>query len=173
MDRSGPGRQGEPGVLRWERELEASAAPPSLATVGPSCALTTFHLAPTAQSMFQIPEFEPSEQEDSSPADRGLGPSPTGDQPPGPGKHRQTAPGLLGEAAQPQGQPASSNHHGGRYPPPQPPACPSCPQPSSFPHPSCIPTHWLASSKCLTSLHLSFLFCKTEQLITTIVGLLG
>ncbi|XP_025734154.1 bcl2-associated agonist of cell death [Callorhinus ursinus] len=63
--------------------------------------------------MFQIPEFEPSEQEDSSPADRGLGPSPTGDRPPGPGKHRQTAPGLLGEAGHQQGQPASSNHHGG------------------------------------------------------------
>ncbi|XP_021540664.1 bcl2-associated agonist of cell death isoform X1 [Neomonachus schauinslandi] len=63
--------------------------------------------------MFQIPEFEPSEQEDSSPALRGLGPSPTGDRPPGPGKHRQTAPGLLGEAGHQQGQPASSNHHGG------------------------------------------------------------
>ncbi|XP_045870611.1 bcl2-associated agonist of cell death isoform X1 [Meles meles] len=65
------------------------------------------------QSMFQIPEFEPSEQEDSSPADRGLGPSPTGDQPPGLGKHLQTAPGLLGEAGHQQGQPASSSHHGG------------------------------------------------------------
>lgn len=45
--------------------------------------------------------------------------------------------------------------------------------PSSSPHPSCIPTNGLASSKCLTCLHLSFLFCKAEQLITTVVGLLG
>uniref|UniRef100_A0ABI8ANX2 BCL2 associated agonist of cell death n=2 Tax=Felis catus TaxID=9685 RepID=A0ABI8ANX2_FELCA len=66
-----------------------------------------------AQSMFQIPEFEPSEQEDSSPTDRGLGPSPTGDRPRGPGKHQRTTPGLLGEAGHQQGQPASSNHHGG------------------------------------------------------------
>uniref|UniRef100_A0A8C0AME3 Uncharacterized protein n=1 Tax=Bos mutus grunniens TaxID=30521 RepID=A0A8C0AME3_BOSMU len=46
--------------------------------------------------MFQIPEFEQSEQEDSSPADRGLGPSPTG-QAPGLSKHWLTAPGLLGK----------------------------------------------------------------------------
>ncbi|XP_036996060.2 bcl2-associated agonist of cell death isoform X2 [Artibeus jamaicensis] len=63
--------------------------------------------------MFQIPEFEQSEQEDSSPADRGLGPSPTGDQPPGSSNHRCTAPGLLGEAGRQQGQPASRSHHGG------------------------------------------------------------
>ncbi|KAM5225467.1 bcl2-associated agonist of cell death isoform 1-T3 [Hipposideros larvatus] len=63
--------------------------------------------------MFQIPEFEQSEQEDSSPADRGLGPSPTGDLPSGPGKHPCTAPGLLGEAGHRQGQPTSSSHHGG------------------------------------------------------------
>ncbi|KAB0404118.1 hypothetical protein E2I00_008871, partial [Balaenoptera physalus] len=44
---------------------------------------------------------------------RGLGPSPTGDRPPGPSKHQQTAPGLLGEAGHQQGQPASSSHHGG------------------------------------------------------------
>ncbi|XP_016071881.1 PREDICTED: bcl2-associated agonist of cell death [Miniopterus natalensis] len=63
--------------------------------------------------MFQISEFEQSEQEDSSPADRGLGPSPTGDQHPGPSKHWSTVPGLLGEAGHQQGQPASSSHHGG------------------------------------------------------------
>uniref|UniRef100_F1MUT9 BCL2 associated agonist of cell death n=1 Tax=Bos taurus TaxID=9913 RepID=F1MUT9_BOVIN len=63
--------------------------------------------------MFQIPEFEQSEQEDSSPADRGLGPSPTGDRPPGLSKHWLTAPGLLGEAGHQQGQPAGSSHHGG------------------------------------------------------------
>lgn len=63
--------------------------------------------------MFQIPEFEHSEQEDSSPADRGLGPSPTGDQPPGLHKHWSTVPGLLGEAGHQQGQPASSSHHDG------------------------------------------------------------
>uniref|UniRef100_A0A4X1VE31 BCL2 associated agonist of cell death n=1 Tax=Sus scrofa TaxID=9823 RepID=A0A4X1VE31_PIG len=66
-----------------------------------------------SQSMFQIPEFEQSEQEDSSPADRGLGPSPTGDRPPGPSKPWRTAPGHLGEAGHQQGQPASSSHHGG------------------------------------------------------------
>ncbi|KAI5277995.1 Bcl2-Associated Agonist Of Cell Death [Manis pentadactyla] len=65
--------------------------------------------------MFQIPEFEQSEQEDSSPADRSLGPSPTGDGPPGPSKHRYIAPGLLGEAGHQQGQRASNSHHGG-YP---------------------------------------------------------
>ncbi|XP_020014591.2 bcl2-associated agonist of cell death [Castor canadensis] len=58
--------------------------------------------------MFQIPEFEPSEQEDSSSADRGLGPSPTGDRP-GP----RQAPGLLGDTSYQQGQPTSSSHHGG------------------------------------------------------------
>ncbi|XP_036182701.1 bcl2-associated agonist of cell death [Myotis myotis] len=63
--------------------------------------------------MFQIPEFEHSEQEDSSPADRGLGPSPTGDQPPGLNKHWSTVPGLLGEAGHQQGQPAGSSHHDG------------------------------------------------------------
>uniref|UniRef100_F7DN67 BCL2 associated agonist of cell death n=2 Tax=Equus caballus TaxID=9796 RepID=F7DN67_HORSE len=69
-------------------------------------------LKPT-QSMFQIPEFEQSEPEDSSPADRGLGPSPTGDWPSDPVRHQRTAPGLLGEAGHQQGQPASSSHHGG------------------------------------------------------------
>ncbi|XP_014700409.1 bcl2-associated agonist of cell death [Equus asinus] len=63
--------------------------------------------------MFQIPEFEQSEPEDSSPADRGLGPSPTGDWPSDPVRHQRTAPGLLGEAGHQQGQPASSSHHGG------------------------------------------------------------
>ncbi|EPY86819.1 bcl2 antagonist of cell death [Camelus ferus] len=63
--------------------------------------------------MFQIPEFEQSEQEESSPADRGLGPNPTGDRAPGPGKHCRTATGLLGEAGHQQGQPANSNYHGG------------------------------------------------------------
>lgn len=63
--------------------------------------------------MFQIAEFEQSEQEDSSPADRGLGPSPTGDQPPSLSKHWSTVPGLLGEAGHQQGQQASGSHHGG------------------------------------------------------------
>ncbi|XP_066107988.1 bcl2-associated agonist of cell death [Saccopteryx bilineata] len=63
--------------------------------------------------MFQIPEFEQSEQEDSSPADRGLGPSPTGDQRPGPSEHQRTTSGLLGEAGHQQGQPTSSSHRGG------------------------------------------------------------
>ncbi|KAB1251293.1 Bcl2-associated agonist of cell death [Camelus dromedarius] len=65
--------------------------------------------------MFQIPEFEQSEQEESSPADRGLGPNPTGDRAPGPGKHCRTATGLLGEAGHQQGQPANSNYHGATY----------------------------------------------------------
>ncbi|XP_016041717.1 bcl2-associated agonist of cell death isoform X2 [Erinaceus europaeus] len=60
--------------------------------------------------MFQIPEFEPSEQEDPSPAERGLGPSPTG---PGLGSHPRTAPDLQGEAGHQQWQPAGSSHHGG------------------------------------------------------------
>ncbi|XP_006216713.1 bcl2-associated agonist of cell death isoform X3 [Vicugna pacos] len=63
--------------------------------------------------MFQIPEFEQSEQEESSPADRGLGPNPIGDRAPGPGKHCRTATGLLGEAGHQQGQSANSNYHGG------------------------------------------------------------
>lgn len=110
-----PGGQGGPGALRWEMEPEASAVPSlQRPPYAHRCALTTYRLAPTAQSMFQIPEFEPSEQEDSSPTDRGLGPSPTGDQPPGLGKHQRTAPGLLGEAGPQQGQSASSNRHGGR-----------------------------------------------------------
>ncbi|KAL6045856.1 hypothetical protein STEG23_024360 [Scotinomys teguina] len=62
----------------------------------------------SAQSMFQIPEFEPSEQEDSSTVDRGLGPSLPGDQP-GP----YLAPGLLGNVGHQQGQAANSSHHGG------------------------------------------------------------
>lgn len=64
---------------------------------------------PAAQSMFQIPEFEPSEQEDASTTDRGLGPSLTEDQP-GP----YLAPGLLGSIVQQQqGQAANNSHHGG------------------------------------------------------------
>ncbi|KAL2805777.1 bcl2-associated agonist of cell death [Daubentonia madagascariensis] len=63
--------------------------------------------------MFQIPEFESSEQEDSSSADRGLGPSPSGERSPGPGKHRCTAPSFLGDASHQQGQPTGSSHHGG------------------------------------------------------------
>uniref|UniRef100_A0A8C8TT44 BCL2-associated agonist of cell death n=1 Tax=Peromyscus maniculatus bairdii TaxID=230844 RepID=A0A8C8TT44_PERMB len=63
---------------------------------------------PAAQSMFQIPEFEPSEQEDSSTADRGLGPSFTGDQ-----RGPYLAPGLLGNIGHQQGQAANSSHHGG------------------------------------------------------------
>ncbi|KAI2560690.1 BAD isoform 3 [Pan troglodytes] len=64
--------------------------------------------------MFQIPEFEPSEQEDSSSAERGLGPSPAGDGPSGSGKHHRQAPGLLWDASHQQEQPTSSSHHGGR-----------------------------------------------------------
>uniref|UniRef100_A0A2K5E6A9 BCL2 associated agonist of cell death n=1 Tax=Aotus nancymaae TaxID=37293 RepID=A0A2K5E6A9_AOTNA len=63
--------------------------------------------------MFQIPEFEPSEQEDSSSAERGLSPSTAGDRPPGSGKHPRQAPGLPGDASHQQGQPTSSSHHGG------------------------------------------------------------
>ncbi|CAH6793642.1 Bad [Phodopus roborovskii] len=58
--------------------------------------------------MFQIPEFEPSEQEDSSTADRRLGLSLTGDQS-GP----CLAPGLLGSIGHQQEQTANSSHHGG------------------------------------------------------------
>uniref|UniRef100_A0A2K5E6K7 BCL2 associated agonist of cell death n=1 Tax=Aotus nancymaae TaxID=37293 RepID=A0A2K5E6K7_AOTNA len=65
--------------------------------------------------MFQIPEFEPSEQEDSSSAERGLSPSTAGDRPPGSGKHPRQAPGLPGDASHQQGQPTSSSHHGGEY----------------------------------------------------------
>uniref|UniRef100_A0A2K6E7J3 BCL2 associated agonist of cell death n=1 Tax=Macaca nemestrina TaxID=9545 RepID=A0A2K6E7J3_MACNE len=64
--------------------------------------------------MFQIPEFEPSEQEDSSSAERGLGPSPAGDRPSDSGKHHRQAPGLLWDASHQQEQPTSSSHHGGR-----------------------------------------------------------
>ncbi|XP_055987709.1 bcl2-associated agonist of cell death [Sorex fumeus] len=60
--------------------------------------------------MFQIPEFEHSEQEDSSPADRGLCPGPTGARL---GNHRSTAPELLWEAGHQHEQPAGSSHHGG------------------------------------------------------------
>ncbi|KAL1787652.1 bcl2-associated agonist of cell death isoform X2 [Sigmodon hispidus] len=72
------------------------------------CALSTSYRVSTAQSMFQIPEFEPSEQEDSSTAGRGLGPSLTGDQS-GP----CLAPALLGSIGHQQGQAANSSHHGG------------------------------------------------------------
>ncbi|KAM5247958.1 bcl2-associated agonist of cell death [Ctenodactylus gundi] len=58
--------------------------------------------------MFQIPEFEPSEQEDSSSEERGLGPRPIGNWP---GPH--PAGGLLGDTSHQQEQPASSSHHGG------------------------------------------------------------
>lgn len=112
--------------------------------------------------MFQIPEFEQSEQEDSSPAERGLGPSPSGEQPPGLNKHWGTVAGLLGEADHQQGQPASSSHHGGRHPPP----------------PSHLPVRFASLAACtsasstltggalsqsLTSLDLSFPLCQTEQ----------
>uniref|UniRef100_A0A2K5M0C1 BCL2 associated agonist of cell death n=1 Tax=Cercocebus atys TaxID=9531 RepID=A0A2K5M0C1_CERAT len=63
--------------------------------------------------MFQIPEFEPSEQEDSSSAERGLGPSLAGDRPSDCGKHHRQAPGLLWDASHQQEQPTSSSHHGG------------------------------------------------------------
>lgn len=69
-----------------------------------------------AQSMFQIPEFVPSEQEDSSSAERGLGPSPAGDRP-GPCKNQPSgcrlAPGLPGDTSHQQGQATSSSNHGG------------------------------------------------------------
>uniref|UniRef100_A0A8D1BJZ9 BCL2 associated agonist of cell death n=1 Tax=Sus scrofa TaxID=9823 RepID=A0A8D1BJZ9_PIG len=101
----------------WGLEVGEGArgtcAPTQLASLCHSWVLTTCHLALTAQSMFQIPEFEQSEQEDSSPADRGLGPSPTEDRPPGRSKPWRTAPGHLGEAGHQQGQPAGSSHHGG------------------------------------------------------------
>ncbi|KFO28450.1 bcl2-associated agonist of cell death [Fukomys damarensis] len=58
--------------------------------------------------MFQIPEFEPSEQEDSSSEERGLGPSPIGDQL-GPSPAR----GFLGDTSHQQRQLFSSRHHGG------------------------------------------------------------
>ncbi|XP_021120335.1 bcl2-associated agonist of cell death isoform X1 [Heterocephalus glaber] len=63
---------------------------------------------PSAQSMFQIPEFEPSEQEDSSSEERALGPTPTGDRlgPSSPG-------GFLGDISHQQRQLISSRHHGG------------------------------------------------------------
>nr|XP_045008705.1 bcl2-associated agonist of cell death isoform X2 [Jaculus jaculus] len=55
--------------------------------------------------MFQIPEFEPSEQEESSFSERGLGPSPTGP---------RQAPGLLGDISYRQRpQPSNSSHYGG------------------------------------------------------------
>ncbi|XP_042637471.1 bcl2-associated agonist of cell death [Orycteropus afer afer] len=64
--------------------------------------------------MFQIPEFEQSDREDSSPADRGLGPSTEGDRPSGPSSRHSTAPGPLGDAIHKQTQPtSSSSHHGG------------------------------------------------------------
>lgn len=52
-----------PGVLRWEEEGQAPA-PPTL----PAAKLLLFSnylssCPPAAQSMFQIPEFEQSEQE--------------------------------------------------------------------------------------------------------------
>ncbi|XP_005003004.1 bcl2-associated agonist of cell death isoform X3 [Cavia porcellus] len=59
--------------------------------------------------MFQIPEFEPSEQEDSSSEERGLGPSPTGDE-----LGSSPAGGFLGDTSHQQRQLRSSrSHHGG------------------------------------------------------------
>ncbi|XP_004713564.1 bcl2-associated agonist of cell death [Echinops telfairi] len=63
--------------------------------------------------MFQIPEFEKSDQEDVSSADRGLDPSIGGDWPSGPSKRHCTAPGPLGDAGHQPGQPTRSDHHGG------------------------------------------------------------
>ncbi|XP_037694093.1 bcl2-associated agonist of cell death [Choloepus didactylus] len=60
--------------------------------------------------MFQIPEFE---REDCSPAERGLGPKPTGDQPPGLHRHHHTAAGRLGDVCHQEGQPATCSPHGG------------------------------------------------------------
>ncbi|XP_049635882.1 bcl2-associated agonist of cell death [Suncus etruscus] len=60
--------------------------------------------------MFQIQEFEQSEQEDSGPADRGFCPSPTGARL---GNHPSTAPDLRWEAGHQQGQLAGSSQHGG------------------------------------------------------------
>lgn len=159
-----PDSRGQTGAWEagrtWGSKVEegtgAPAPLPPPATVFPSCAITTYLLAPTAQSMFQIPEFEQSEQEDSSPAERGLGPSPTGDQPPGLNKHWSTIPGSLGEAGHQQGQPASSSHHGGRHPPHTTTCLPLCSQPSSSLHLSFIHTRWVALSKSPTSLDLSF-----------------
>lgn len=59
--------------------------------------------------MFQIPEFEPSEQEDSSSEERGLRPIPTGDRL-GTGPAR----GLLGDSSHRHWQLSStSSYHGG------------------------------------------------------------
>ncbi|XP_006901558.1 PREDICTED: bcl2 antagonist of cell death [Elephantulus edwardii] len=63
--------------------------------------------------MFQIPEFEQSDQEDSSPAHRGLGPSTEEERVSVPSKRYRTAPGPPGDAGHPQGQSASRGHHGG------------------------------------------------------------
>ncbi|XP_069874084.1 bcl2-associated agonist of cell death-like isoform X1 [Dipodomys merriami] len=83
------------GTARSPRQLPASLR----ASGSRSWALGAWGGA--AQSMFQIPEFEPSEQEDSSSTDRGLGPS------------LCPAPGLLGDHSHRQGLPASRSHHGG------------------------------------------------------------
>ncbi|XP_049748319.1 bcl2-associated agonist of cell death [Elephas maximus indicus] len=63
--------------------------------------------------MFQIPEFEQSDREDSTPADRALGPSPEGYWPSGPSDRHRVAPGFLRDASHQQGQPTSSGHLGG------------------------------------------------------------
>ncbi|XP_008837166.1 bcl2-associated agonist of cell death isoform X2 [Nannospalax galili] len=58
--------------------------------------------------MFQIPEFEPSEQEDCSSAERSLGPVLAGDQ-----SGLCPAPGLLGDTSHQQRGATNSSHHGG------------------------------------------------------------
>ncbi|XP_023559713.1 bcl2-associated agonist of cell death isoform X2 [Octodon degus] len=58
--------------------------------------------------MFQIPEFEPSEQEDSSSEERGQGPSPTGDQL----GHSKTLLSFLRDASHQQRQLSRSSYHG-------------------------------------------------------------
>ncbi|KAM6158898.1 bcl2-associated agonist of cell death [Rhynchocyon petersi] len=63
--------------------------------------------------MFQIPEFEQSDREDSSPEHRALGPSTEGGRVSGPSKCNHRAAGRLGDASHQQGQPSSSGHHGG------------------------------------------------------------
>uniref|UniRef100_A0A287CT05 BCL2 associated agonist of cell death n=1 Tax=Ictidomys tridecemlineatus TaxID=43179 RepID=A0A287CT05_ICTTR len=80
---------------------------PGRKAVGPAGRRRGWHPAWT-QSMFQIPEFEPSEQEDSSSAEGGLGPSPAGDRP-GCG----LAPGLPRDTGHQQWQATSSSNHGG------------------------------------------------------------
>ncbi|KAG3284777.1 BCL2 associated agonist of cell death, transcript variant X1 [Ictidomys tridecemlineatus] len=109
--KEGPGRKavGPAGRRRgWHPAWSSSASGPNRDSfrelIGP------------AQSMFQIPEFEPSEQEDSSSAEGGLGPSPAGDRP-GPYKNQPPgcglAPGLPRDTGHQQWQATSSSNHGG------------------------------------------------------------